>query len=407
MSRGPGDTLVRKLVGFGRVLREDGVEIGPGRIQDAFRALDVVGIGSSRDVYWALRCTLIARREDIDAFSEAFAWFWTPPGVRDQEPDEEELEDGDRVRSPAVSTRYEASAAAAAECPGGDRAAPERGMAASSLERLRHMDFVEYGPDDLRVAREAVQQIARAMPKRRSRRMETAHQGTSIDKRRTLRSAMRTAGHPLERWWKQPRLVPRKLVFLLDISGSMEPYARAVVMFLQVAVRSGRRVEAFTFGTRLTRITRELSGQDPDRALRAAARAVPDWAGGTQIGENLAAFNDLGSRTGTGRGAVLVIVSDGWERGDPKVLSREMARAYRLAHTTIWVNPAAGQPGYEPIARGMAAAMEHVDVFLPGHDLQSLETLAGTLESLPAVRHQARAHSQGRAGRARSIQRSI
>jgi uncharacterized protein with von Willebrand factor type A (vWA) domain len=413
LSRDPADTLVRKLVAFGRALREDGVEVGPGRLQDALRALDVVGIGSSEDAYWVLRCTLVARHEDIAAFNEAFARFWEPSADQEQTATEEEHGGADdRELSPAGAGRGEVvTAGPVAEHPDAEREVSEQGMASSSLERLRHMDFAGYGPEELRAAREVIERIARATPKRRSRRLEAAHQGTNLDKRRTLRSAMRTEGHPLERWWKQPRLVPRKLVFLLDVSGSMEPYARAVVMFLQAAVRSGRRIEAFTLGTRLTRITRELSSRDPDRALRAAARAIPDWAGGTRIGENLAALNDLGTRTGKSRGAVLVIVSDGWERGDPDLLSREMARAHRLAHTTVWVNPAAGQPGYEPIARGMAAAIGHVDVFLPGHDLRSLEALAEMLESLPADRDRARtpgrARSQGLADRGRSIRPSI
>jgi uncharacterized protein with von Willebrand factor type A (vWA) domain len=167
----------------------------------------------------------------------------------------------------------------------------------------------------------------------------------------------------------------------------MEPYARAMVLFLQAAVRAGRQVDAFTFGTRLTRLTPYLVGRDPDRALQAAAHAVPDWAGGTRIGENLAAFNRIYGRRGLTRGAVVVIVSDGWERGDPRQLGEEMARLHRMAHSVVWVNPLAGHDGYRPLVAGMAAAMPHIDVFLPGHNLRSLEALAEALEAVPATRH--------------------
>jgi hypothetical protein len=160
-----------------------------------------------------------------------------------------------------------------------------------------------------------------------------------------------------------------------------------MTMFLQAAVRSGRHVEAFTFGTRLTRLTPYLVGRDPDRALERAARAVPDCAGGTRIGENLKAFNDVWGRRALSRGAVVVIVSDGWERGDPSLLGSEMARLHRAAHTVVWVNPLAGGPGYRPLVAGMAAALPHVDRFLPGHDLRALEALAAALESIPATRH--------------------
>ena len=181
---------------------------------------------------------------------------------------------------------------------------------------------------------------------------------------------MRTEGVPIERAWREPKLVPRKLVFLVDVSGSMEPYARAMVMFLQAAVRAGRHVEAFTFGTRLTRLTPHLAGRDPDRALERAARAVPDWAGGTRIGENLKAFNDVWGRRGMTRGAVVVIASDGWERGDPRLLSEAMATpAPRLAGDRLG-QPAGGRArATGRSSAGMAAALPYVDRFLPGHNL--------------------------------------
>jgi uncharacterized protein with von Willebrand factor type A (vWA) domain len=255
----------------------------------------------------------------------------------------------------------------------------------SAVERLRALDFARYTDAELQEASRLLERIARSAPLRSSRRLRIAADGPVFDKRRTLRAAMRTDGYPIERSWRRPRLVPRKLVFAVDVSGSMQPYARAMIMFMQAAVRAGRRVEAFTFGTRLTRVTRELEGRNPDRALAAATRMVPDWAGGTRIGANLRALNDEWGPRGLTRGAVVVIVSDGWERGDIPRMVREMQRLARMTHTLVWVNPLAGEPGYEPLAQGMAAALPYIDHFLPGHNLNSLAAMAEVLESLPSA----------------------
>ena len=274
--------------------------------------------------------------------------------------------------------------------PGGDeQAAPAAAAVYSADELLRTRDFARFGPDELRRARALVDRIAIASPRRRSLGDRPARDGRRVDLRRTLHRSLRTAGLPVERAWRAPRTVPRRLVFLVDVSGSMEPYARAMTMFLQAATRAGRHVEAFTFGTRLTRLRPYLAGRDPDRALERAAQAVPDWAGGTRIGENLKAFNDVWGRRALSRGAVVVVVSDGWERGDPTLLGNEMARLHRAAHTVVWVNPLAGGAGYRPLVAGMAAALPHVDRFLPGHDLRSFETLAAVLDAIPSRRHAA------------------
>jgi uncharacterized protein with von Willebrand factor type A (vWA) domain len=212
--------------------------------------------------------------------------------------------------------------------------------------------------------------------------------------RRTLRAAMRTEGDPLQRAWRRNRLVPRRTVFLLDISGSMSPYARAMIMFAQSAVQAGRAVEVFTFGTRLTRVTARLAGPDRDRALAAATKAVPDWAGGTRIGTSVKTFNDEWGRRGLARGAIVIVVSDGWERGDPALLRAAMAELQRSAHAVVWVNPLAGDVRYRPLVAGMAAALPHVDIFLPGHDLAALVSLAAVLESLPERRGYVRRHAR-------------
>jgi uncharacterized protein len=383
-----GDQVLAHVAGFGRVLRGAGLEVGPSRIQDALLALDAVDISCRDEVYWALRCTFVSRAADIEAFDKAFAGLHedtvSAPEADSTATPEQLAQDAD---SQATAEREREGAAPDAPVPEDDdgQEAPA-GMRWSAVERLRELDFARYTDAELRRAARLVERIAAAVPLRRSRRLRSAGQGHTFDKRRTLRSAMRTDGYPVTCFWRERRLVPRKLVFVVDVSGSMEPYARAMLMFLQAAVRAGRTVEGFTFGTRLTRVTRELSGRDPDRAIAAATRVVPDWAGGTRIGPNLKALNDAFGRLGLIRGSVVVIVSDGWERGDISSLLEEMQRLRRSAHTIVWVNPLAGEPGYEPLAKGMAAALPYVDRFLPGHNLRSLEALAEVLESLPTHR---------------------
>jgi hypothetical protein len=381
------DRILAHVANFGRVLRAAGLEVGPSRIQDALLALDAVDIGSREEVYWALRCTLVSRADDIEAFDAAFARSHAAAGSAPDTASTDAPELAQDADSQPTAERERERAAPDAPAPEGDEGQESlAGMRWSAVERLRELDFARYSDAELRRVARLIERVAAAVPLRRSRRLRRAGKGHTFDKRRTLRTAMRTDGYPVTCFWRERRLVPRKLVFVVDVSGSMEPYARAMLMFLQAAVRAGRTVEAFTFGTRLTRVTRELSRRDPDRAIAEATRVVPDWAGGTRIGPNLKALNDTFGRQGLIRGSVLVIVSDGWERGDISALLKEMERLRRGAHTIVWVNPLAGEPGYEPLAKGMAAALPYVDRFLPGHNLRSLETLAAVLESLPSHR---------------------
>lgn len=396
----PGELIVARLARFGRVLRAGGLEIGPGRIQDALLALAAVDIGSREETYWALRCTLVSKHADLETFDEAFARFYDelqldePSLPARDEPKESEPQRGEEQLARRAD-RTAADSSSPSEPEDEEPEAGEAGMRWSAVERLRELDFASYTDTELREASGLVERIARVVPQRCSRRLRTAADGPVFDKRKTLREAMRTDGYPIERSWRRPRLVPRKLVFVVDVSGSMQPYARAMIMFMQAAVRAGRRVEAFTFGTRLTRVTRELEGRNPDRALAAATSVVRDWAGGTRIGANLRLLNDDWGRRGLTRGAVVVVVSDGWERGDIEQMVGEMRRLRRMAHTLVWVNPLAGEPGYEPLAQGMAAALPYIDHFLPGHNLNSLSALAEILESLPSRgRHRERAKTQ-------------
>ena len=369
----PADALVRHVVTFGRVLHEAGIEVGPGRVQDALRGLDAVELTSQDDVYWTLRQTLVSRHDELELFDRAFrAWFLRSPVVPPPR---------------AVPARRVARQSLDRSAKGGDGDdAASNGqtiaLGASTQELLREKDFAEMTPEEFQRAKQLIATIAQARPHRTSRRRYADPRGTSLDLRRLLRRSLRTGGDPMERPLRARKSVPRKLVLLCDVSGSMALYTRALLLFLHAAVGSGRGVEAFAFGTRLSRLTPELSRRDPEAALDRATAAAVDWGSGTRIGESLKELNDTWGRRALTRGAVAVILSDGWERDDCSLLGREMARLQRAAYAVIWVNPVKGSPGYEPLAGGMQAALPYVDRFLPGHNLRSLEELASVLAGI-------------------------
>lgn len=381
--------MIDGLVAFGAALRAAGLDVTTDRLQTALAALAAVDPSARDEAYWALHSTLVSDRAQAPAFDAAFAALWdgVPLGSERPEPPSPSAPPAPGAEGAGAAAEQAAPLEAAA--PEESDEDPDRSDAGSSwspVERLRTLDFADYTPEDLDHARERLERVLLALPHRRTRRRRASRQGADLDARHTLREAMRTEGHPLERRWRERRSVPRRLVFVVDVSGSMEPYVRAVLMLAQVARRASRRasrVEAFSFGTRLTRLTPELAGADPRRALEAALRSVPDWAGGTRIGECLAELNDTWGPLGHLRGAAVVIVSDGWERGDAALVGRETARLQRSAHCLLWVNPLLSDPGFEPLAAGMAAAFPNIDVFLPGHDLHSLEGLAAVLQALP------------------------
>jgi uncharacterized protein len=369
------------LVGFGHALAGLGVEGGVARLETAARAVGTVDPRDREAVYWALRCSLLSRIEEAEAFDAAFDAFWqgAPLHLVRQSasivpPPEAEL-DEQRPAVPQVGLERRGTPGSSP----GRAEGPGAGSGWSAVERLRVMDFADYGPEDLAAAARLVRRIALGLPRRRSRRLRPAERGTYLDRRATLRAAMRSDGHPLELAWRRRLSVPRRLIFLVDVSGSMEPYARVVLLFLQAARQASPGVEAFAFGTRLTRITHELRGRDSDAAVSRAAEAVADWSGGTRIGDALATLNREYARN-VGRGSVVVVLSDGWDRGDPGELAAEMARLRRCAHRVVWLNPLAADPRYEPLTRGMQAALPHVDHLLPGHSIASLETLASLME---------------------------
>jgi uncharacterized protein len=254
------------------------------------------------------------------------------------------------------------------------------GVLAGGAEVLRAKAFDELSEAERLAADHVIRVLAVHLPTRRSRRYRPSPYGRRFDQRRTLRASLRTQGEPFRRAWRDRRHRARPLVLILDVSGSMSAYSRALMQFGFAAMRAGRRVEVFCFGTRLTRITRALARTEPDEALRQVAAAVVDWNGGTRIGASLKELLDRWSQHAAMRGAVVVLCSDGLERGEPALLAAQVARLSRLAHRLIWVNPLKGSPRYEPLARGMAAALPYVDVFLAGHNLESLESLCRVLE---------------------------
>ncbi len=380
MSEAADDALLRHLIEFTRRLKDHGLVIGTERALAYTRAVAALRPSILDDVYWAGRITLVGRREHLPIYDRAFHDYFRGS----------EVESVTKLGSVQLNIKLEGELPAAplSDSGGGlrEQAGPARESmltAASPAEILRSRSFEDYTEDEHAEARSIVVRLARRRPRRVSRRTRTARRrGPRPDLSRTLRRALRTEGEPLERSWRRRRLKPRRLVLVLDVSGSMGAYARSLAGFAHAAVRAGRNVEAFAFGTRLTRITPALHSRDPDAALRALGKAVPDWEGGTRIGESMKELLDSWGRSGPVRGSVVIILSDGLERGDPELLSAQMQRLARLAQRVIWVNPLKGSPQYQPLARGMAAALPYVDDFLAGHNLASLETLAEVMARL-------------------------
>lgn len=346
-------------------LRAAGVPVGTGRLLGLARAAAVV----PEDLYWAARATLISRREDVAAFDRAFASVFGLPERPQPLP---QLVADRRQR---VITPKDLGAAGPLE-------GSSDTSFASPVESLRRKDFAGCSDDELAQIARLMARLRLRAPVRRTRRRRPARAGDP-DLRRTLRRAMRTGGEPIERAWRRRRVRRRRLLLILDVSGSMSTYSRALALFAHASLRAGPGDwEAFAFGTRLTRMTRALSVADADAAISAAAAEVSDWDGGTRIGASIKRLIDEHGRTRVVRGATCVILSDGLDVGDPELLGEQMARLSRHAHHVVWLNPLKGHDAYEPLARGMAAALPHVDVFRPGHNLQSLEEVADVIARL-------------------------
>jgi uncharacterized protein len=353
---------------FGRRLRDAGLPVTPAQAGEFGRALDLVRPVSRRRLYWTARAIFVSDSAQVKAFDRVF--FSVFGGERPFDPDEarsapveQRPPQGARGTSPTAS---ESGEAAELEVPV---------AMASDEERLASKSFDALEPDELSRLYRLMSRLQLATPIRRTRRYDRGH-GRRIDMRRTLRGSLRTGGDPMRLARRHRRLVRRRLVMLCDISGSMEPYARAYLQFLASAAGSGPNAEGFVFATRLTRLTRALGSRHPERAIERAAAAAPDWSSGTRIGDALKEFNDRHGRRGMARGAVVVILSDGWERGDPAVVTREMARLRRLAHRIVWVNPRVSANRFSVQAGGMVAALPYCDALVSGHSFRALGEVA-------------------------------
>ncbi len=359
----------KMAVAFARILRGAGLDVPLDSVIVFVGALTQLGLENRENVYWSAHATLIRRHEDVQIFDRAFKVFWEQQiavGTATFEEQHESItllvddEDANTDDSSAEPIEDENTIA----------------LRFSKIETLREKDFAAYNQLELREAEQFMASLRLAGPPKKSLRlMKTNRHGARHDIRRTMRATLQHDGEPIERYWREPSTKLRRLVVLLDISGSMEPYARALLRFMHAAVVGRQRVEAFTFGTRLTRITKELTSRDPDKALAQTSAQVSDWSGGTRLGECLQSFNDNWGVGGMARGSIFVILSDGWDRGDPKVLADQMSRLSRVAYRVIWVNPLKVSPGYAPLARGMAAAMPYIDEFVEGHSLEALREL--------------------------------
>ncbi|MEY3817306.1 MAG: hypothetical protein RIT00_31 [Actinomycetota bacterium] len=359
----------KMAVAFARILRGAGLDVPLDSVIVFVGALTQLGLENRENVYWSAHATLIRRHEDVQIFDRAFKVFWEQQIAVETATFEEQHESITLLVDDEDASTDDSSA---------EPIEDENTIALrfSKIETLREKDFAAYNQLELREAEQFMASLRLAGPPKKSLRlMKTNRHGARHDIRRTMRATLQHDGEPIERYWREPSTKLRRLVVLLDISGSMEPYARALLRFMHAAVVGRQRVEAFTFGTRLTRITKELTSRDPDKALAQTSAQVSDWSGGTRLGECLQSFNDNWGVGGMARGSIFVILSDGWDRGDPKVLADQMSRLSRVAYRVIWVNPLKVSPGYAPLARGMAAAMPYIDEFVEGHSLEALREL--------------------------------
>jgi uncharacterized protein len=364
------------LVGFARELRTAGLTVGTGDVLAYCSAMTPLDPSDLVDLYWAGRATLVNRQEDIAAYDEVFRRYFLDEGA------------------PAAGLlMLRASAAAEAEAalvmpgtepgPEEDEEQPVLGWMASDVDALKHRSFAACTPAELAALRRIMARIRLTPPRRRTRRTRPAAAGRAPDMRKTIRESMRMHGEPSELFFRQRKTRLRPLILILDVSGSMADYSRHLLQFAHSAKHAAARVEVFCFGTRLTRITKALEHRKPDAALEQAARMVVDWDGGTRIGESLDAFARRWGRNGLCRGGVVIICSDGLDRGDPELLAAAMERLSRLCYRIVWLNPHKGDNvNFRPSTLGMMVAAPHVDLLLSGHDLASLEQLA---EMLPVL----------------------
>ena len=367
----PVDDPVRVLVGLGRALDSAGVPVGPDRVAEAVRAAAALDPSRRDDLYWAGRLTFCAGPGDLDRYDAVFAAVVAGEVPR--------LRPRPRHLVRAVPVGLAAPEAGTDPGDGEERTTTVR-AAASTVETLRHKDVTALSAAEKAALRQALAALSLPGQTRPSRRRRPSPHPGTVDPRRTVRQLLRSGGEPVRPRWARRSVRPRPVVLLVDVSGSMSGYADALLRFAHAASRRrGARTEVFTLGTRLTRVTREMASPDPDRAMAAMAAAVPDFAGGTRLGALLREFLNRWGQRGAARGAVVVVLSDGWERDDPALLGAQMRRLSLLAHRVVWCNPRMTRPGFAPVAGGLAAALPYVDDFVAGHSLAALQRLAAVV----------------------------
>lgn len=379
--------LADRIIAFGRVLRQAGLKIGSDQMMDAIRAVEVVGPARRADVYQALYGIFVRRRSETELFDQAFQLFWRAPSelselLREMLPTTTDMPAADPLRQRVEQAlRGDDSSAPRAKPSEKEEERIDLVVSYSRSEVLKEKDFADFTTEEVAAAKETIQRMRWPVAPKRVRRRSPHATGRHLDLRRTIRQSLRHHGELMRLQYQGPKRKMRPIVVLCDVSGSMEAYSRMLLHFMQAITDSMRRVESFVFGTRLTRITRHLQQRDVDEALAAVADEVEDWAGGTRIGEALKTFNYEWLRRVLRSGGVVLIISDGCDRGDTELLEREMARLARNCHRLLWLNPLLRYEGYEPLTQGMQAALPHIDDFLPVHNLASLEQLGAVLSN--------------------------
>jgi uncharacterized protein with von Willebrand factor type A (vWA) domain len=385
--------LFRNIIWFGRLLRGAGLDVHTGRLLDGVRAIEHVGLARREDVRSALRALLVHRHEDLDRFNRAFDLFWRRR-VTDG-PLTELHSIGDRPRR--VTVRATRPVETAVIDPGSgsqnDKSLDAALRVYSPQEIRRRKDFAQFTDEEIQDAKAFLQTLEFDVGWRRTRRW-SAGRGRALDLGRLLRRNMKHGGEYLDLPRRRRIDKLRPLVLICDVSGSMERYTRMLLHFVHTLSQSRRNIDAYLFATRLTRVTDTLKREGADEVVSAISRSVPDWSGGTRIGEALKTFNRRWGRRALSHGPVVLLISDGWDRGDPALLDAEIARLQRSCHRLIWLNPLLGRAGYEPLTRGMQVALRHVDDFLPAHNLASLESLADHLNRVAPARPARRRHQE-------------
>lgn len=407
-NRGQGH-LFHNLMLFSRVLREMGLDANPTRTIDLARSIEFIGLGNKEDFKNAARAVMVRRFEEEPVFDYVFQMFWRrwpssedsqvlrdlppeagekrPSSVQEQKdqsapPERDETTKQDKEGAEENTQQIKKLAEGEAPSEQADQSEGEKQKTYSESEVLQNKDFQDFTQQEMQEAKRLMAELRWSLPYHKSRRLQAARHGRRLDARRVVRKSLKYGGTPLELSWRKRKMKPRPLVLICDISGSMDLYSRLLLQFMHSMESGLKYVETFVFGTRLTRITHELKQRNVDEALLAVSKAVKDWSGGTKIGESLESFNVKWARRVMGHGAIVIIISDGWDRGNVETLRREMSRLQRLSWRLIWLNPLLGLPDYQPLTIGIQAALDYVDEFMPAHNFRSLQQLSELLTSL-------------------------